>query len=1182
MLSFVEHLYLFQIKSSSFFLHTIAERLFSVAYRYIYDIENMRLLYKRLTFKFYLLSRAIVALGLVSSPALWGQSDPLATGEWKTLRVKQSSVITLSQEDFKNLGFDVSTIDPRDIRVFSNMGVGFPAVNPETVFATAPELPLYLQGEEDGVFNENDIVQFYIQGPQTWYQRGAFIDRKFNLYTDEVTLYIGYDAGVRGERIKFSDQQLNVNAPLISRASELTRLEKDLVNPLGMGNWWLGEKLGNQTLERAIDMNLNPNADSTNVSIYMGASMVENTGSILSVIDGNEINVSLRSNFSSDEVAYPFSFHKKIGKTSDLSIQLKLNRPNIESSAYIDYIVTQSWVPHGSNSYCTPLQYLDSDLDPAHGGTLKFSSAFQNATFWDVSDPYNPKILAKVSVSDGVKVPLAYREGLTTLIIDEGNNACNEFVKRQIANKTFKDFQYRGINNISNSSIYICPPKYKETLLSLNWSEINTDAAVVTTNEIYNQYSGGQADLGALRAFIRYLYNTHKNTNGEPKLKYVTLVGSASYDFGDRLDGNTNDIPIYQSNGIQKTTNYCLDDYLGYLEPGEGDPELEQSKLNVVVGRIPARNATEITNYFEKIVAYNSDKALGAWRNRLSFVADDIDEGWEREFTLESEDYADYIQRTYPYLRVNRIYADAYAQQTNGNNEAYPEVTSAIKNAFEDGSLFINYQGHGGESGWAQESIFDIPTINGLSHNEHFPVLFTATCEFSRFDNPSLQSAGEKVLVKKNGGAIALMTTTRTVWSSGNSIINDAFWKQYGFPKKDEPIPTLGELYSRLKNRPFLNSEDYKFALLGDPSLKLAFPEHLVTLDSVNDKTFVDETDTLKAFSVVKVKGHIDERLKGLMSDFNGRLYVNIYDKPVQKSTLDNDGVGSSISYKTESSVLFNGVVSVINGAFEFTFAVPKDISYQLGKGRAIFYAENGSIDAAGAWRFNIGGSEDLDEVDSIGPTVKTYMGDTFFRNGGEVLKTSEFVARVYDESGLNSTGAGIGRDMVAVLDPGTDSEQRFVLNEFFQYDPNSFQTGQIILPLNGLSPGWHEIECKVWDIYNNSGVGRVRFKVIPEREVLISNHKVYPNPFQEGKDLHFSLQHNLVGEDVKLDFTLYNIAGSQVYKMHQDVLNAQGKITVDIDLPEVLYLSQGMYFYRIELQSMDGLLKTAKGKWIK
>lgn len=1142
----------------------------------------MSWLNQQLTIKIHILRYALYVLGFVFNPILWGQTDPLASGKWKTLKIGQSSVVTLSQKDFINLGFDVSTIDPRDIRVFANMGLGYPAENPEIVHATAPEVPLYCTGEEDGVFNEQDVVQFYIQGTQTWYQRGDFIDRKFNLYADEVVFYIGYDAGVRGKRITTSSDQLNENAPSIKRALELSLMEKDLVNPLKMGNWWLGEKLGNQTLERSIDININPQADSTNVSVYMGASMVGNTGSLSSLINGNETNVNLRSNFSSDEVTYPFSFHNKVGKTGSLAIQLKLNRPNIESSANIDYIVTQSWVPHGFYNYCTHLHYMGSDLDPSHGGTLQFFNSLQNATLWDVSDPYSPNILTKVNVSDGVKVPLSYKEGLTTLFIDEENNSCNELVKRQIANKTYKDFEYRGINNISNSTIYICPPKYKEILLSLNWAEINTDAAVVTTSEIYNQYSGGQADLGAIRTYIRYLYNTHKNSNGAPKLKYVTLVGSASYDFRDRLDGNTNDIPIYQSNGIQKTTNYCLDDYLGYLEAGEGDPESAQSKLNVVVGRISARNSTEITNYFEKIVAYKSKAALGSWRNRLSFIADDIDEGWEREFTLESEDYADYIQRTYPYLRVNRIYADAYAQQTNGNNEVYPEVTSAIKNAFEDGSLFINYQGHGGESGWAQESIFDIPTINGLSHNEHFPVLFTATCEFSRFDNPALQSAGEKVLVKQGGGAIALMTTTRTVWSSGNSIINDAFWKQYGFPKKDEPIPTLGELYSRLKNRPFLNSEDYKFALMGDPSLKLAFPEHLVTLDSIDDNAFVDESDTLKAFSVVRVKGHIDERLKGLMSDFNGRLYVNIYDKPVQKSTLDNDGVGSSISYSTESSVLFNGVVSVIKGEFEFTFAVPKDISYQLGKGRAIFYAENGSVDAAGAWRFNIGGSEELDEIDSVGPKVKAYMGDTFFRNGGEVLKSTEFVARVSDESGLNSTGAGIGRDMIAVLDPGTENEQMFILNEFFQYDPNSFQSGQINLPLNNFTPGWHEIHCKVWDIYNNSGSGSVRFMVIPEREALISDHKVYPNPFQNGKDLHFSLEHNLVGEDIKLDFTLYTSSGSQVFKLNQEVFNAQGKITVDIASPRVLSLSQGMYIYQIQLHSTDGLHTSVNGKWIK
>ncbi len=372
---------------------------------------------------------------------------------------------------------------------------------------------------EEGVFNEQDKAQFNIQGTQTWFQRGGFIDRKLNLYTDEVVIYIGYDEGVRGKRITTSNDQLNENAPIIEHASELTLMENDLINPLKMGNWWLGEKLGNQTLERTFDIMINDQADSTNVSVYMGASMVGNTGTLSSLINGNKTNVNLRSNFSSDEVTYPFSFHEKIGKTSNVDIQLKLNRPNIESSAYIDYIVTQSWVPHGLNSHCALLFYLDSDLDPSNGGTLRFPNSLQSATFWDVSDPYNPKILSTIKFVDGVNVPLTYKEGLTTLFIEGGNNSCNELVKRQIANKTYKNFEYQGINNISNSTLYICPPKYKETLSSLNWSKINTDAAIVTTSEIYNQYSGGQADLGAIRTYIRYLYNTHKNSNGAPKIK---------------------------------------------------------------------------------------------------------------------------------------------------------------------------------------------------------------------------------------------------------------------------------------------------------------------------------------------------------------------------------------------------------------------------------------------------------------------------------------------------------------------------------------------------------------------------------------------------------------------------------------------------------------------------------------
>ena len=208
------------------------------------------------------------------------------------------------------------------------------------------------------------------------------------------------------------------------------------------------------------------------------------------------------------------------------------------------------------------------------------------------------------------------------------------------------------------------------------------------------------------------MYTHYKDNNGNPILKYVTLIGAASYDFFDRIPGNTNFIPIYQSLGEQKTSNFSLDDYIGYLNEGEGDPRVGQSQLNVIVGRVPARSENEILQFFEKRKNYLTPKSLGSWRSRITFVTDDVDESWEKEFTYESEDYANYITKNHPYLRVNRIYADAFVQKTNGNNEAYPEVSSSLKKSFEDGSLFINYQGHGGETGWGQEAFFDIPTIN--------------------------------------------------------------------------------------------------------------------------------------------------------------------------------------------------------------------------------------------------------------------------------------------------------------------------------------------------------------------------------------------------------------------------------------------------------------------------------------
>lgn len=1145
----------------------------------------MRYLYKSIqtmTFKLKPISvlYAVILLTLAIPQYLTaqfkGEINPFSNGKWISLNVGQGGFYRITYQTLQQYGLSPSQINPKTIRLFASQGAGYPDVN-GAVTSSMPEVPLFVGGEEDGVFDAQDFIVFYIE-PLVSYEPDNFRFRKNrHQYAKTIVAYLGTDNQTNGKRVAITPQNTKNDLPIIFGGCVMDIIENDIQNPLGMGRVWLGEKLGNETLTRTYNTTIAPGSDSTWLEFRIGASMVEETGNLNLKFGNQEFDLPLRRNISGDEPIYTQEFQLITPESGNFPVVLTLSRKNTQSAAYLDYLQFQSFGTHkniNANDWYYP-QLKNEDL--SKGLVFEFSGETSERLVWDVSKAYMPVQLSVKTIASNQHYYHAQPSASSHLAVQS--------ISQMKSPIFIGEIPISNVNTIIAPTLYITSSNFVTPLKNLDWQNINPDSKIVTVQEIYNQYSGGQPDLGAIRAYLRFLHTHYKSTNGYPILKYVTLIGAASYDFFDRLPGNTNFIPIYQSLGEQKTSNFSLDDYIGYLQVGQGDPRIEQSQLDVIVGRIPVRSENEIQQYFEKRKNYHSSKSLGSWRSRITFVTDDVDESWEKEFTYESEDYAKYIAKNHPYLRVNRIYADAFVQKTNGNNEAYPEVSSAIKKSFEDGSLFINYQGHGGETGWGQEAFFDIPTINSLQNPNNYPVLFTATCEFSRFDNPVLQSAGEKTLFRKNGGAIALMTTTRTVWVSGNSIINDAFWKNYGFPKPNEPIPTLGDLYGRLKNRPRLNSEDNKFALLGDPSMKLAFPEHVVAIDSINGMPFDAFADTLKAFAVLRVKGHVSERLKGLMSDFNGELEVEIFDKPLQHFTLDNDNAGIRIPFLSESSVIYKGKVTVTDGMFEFAFAIPKDISYQIGEGRCIFYAQDGKRDAAGFWKFDIGGSRSIDEIDTVGPVVKAFMGDTLFINGGNIQSQTSFVARVSDKSGLNATGSGIGRDMVLTLDKGTEMEISFVVNEFFTFDANSYQQGTIEFPLANLSPGKHRAHIKVWDIFNNSGTAEVEYVVGPAREMKISDSKAIPNPINSIENLHFSLIHNMPNEDVTAKVSIYTLSGVRVFEREAFIWSAPSKLIIPESQEDWFggfYLPPGLYVYQIQLTTLDGLTDRVSGKMIK
>ena len=1140
--------------------------------------------------------KVIALLFYMSICGLKSQSF-LATGKWVQLQIDNSGIHKITKSELSKMGLDVQNTDPRNLQLFGIQGAELSQMNYTAPSPQSPEIPIYIEGEADGKWDDGDYLLFYGQSTSDWIFSAGEYSNYTNFYAANTSLILG-NASKKGLRIQ--DQPGFVGAITKTYAGNEFYLkhDTDLINPAGMGRTWFGEKFGNETLQRSFSKTIPSYVDSVWVKFTYAATMMDDTGSLVVNANGKYYRYNLRAIIGSYEnYSYVEKFFKIPVVGGAVNLQFKLNRPNTKSYGYLDFFEITSSSPGqepSANITITPsaetfIRHAQMASD-VNNVAYELTTTITNFRIWNVSKPLKPASMILQPVS---------------------GNKFSMLLAGKIDHNTFVCFDPSGsgflkpkfLKSLSNQNIAFQGPYEFVIITHPNFSKAanalklfresaptNFKTIVVTPQEIYNEFSGGMQDLMAIRNYLRWQYK-YSESQGV-KLRFVTIFGAASYDMQDRLVDNTNFVPVYQS--YNNNANFSLDDFLGYLDSAEGDPEIIKSKLTVPVGRIPCYTLDEAMGVVEKLKRYSNPLALGPWRSNIAFGCDDADESWETEFVQESEKNAQYINQFYPYLNVNKLYSDAFKQATTGNNESYPEMSAAINRNMKDGVLFFNYQGHGGIKGWAQEAILDIPMINSWNNTYKMPIMFTATCEFSQYDDPKVKSAGVLALLNPKGGPIALMSTTRLVYVSGNTQINSDFWTKYGFPKPNEPIPTLGEVFQKMKNRPPpYNSEDNKFALLGDASMPIAFPKHIIDVDSVNGKSTSAFRDTVKAFSIITLKGHVNERLVGKFAKFNGNMWVKVFDKPSQKFTLNNDKSASPVPFLEQSGVLFNGQVSIRNGEFQLVFSVPKDISYNYGIGVAKFYAHNGETDAAGSWQFIIGGSEVGINPGSDGPIVRSFMQDTTFISGGKVARDVDFVARIFDKDGINATGAGIGRDLLLVVDEGTEDQRSYVLNEYFSYDVNSYTTGTVRIPLNGLVPGKHILTCKAWDIYNNGGKGSVECLVIPPRTFEITESSAFPVPF-DGRESSGSggapaftvtLRHTLPGENITSKWFVYDAAGREVQTGGIWLESAKNKVEAmvwDGRSHNGGQLMGGVYFYQIVLTTEDGLKQSVGGKFIK
>ena len=684
---------------------------------------------------------------------------------------------------------------------------------------------------------------------------------------------------------------------------------------------------------------------------------------------------------------------------------------------------------------------------------------------------------------------------------------------------------------------------------------------VATPDQIYNEFSSGAQDISAIRDFVKMIYDEAPE---DQKPKYLLLFGDGSYDHKNRIEIFSNFVPTFQaSESLRMVDSYVCDDFFGILDDNEGLNA--DGTLDIGVGRFPVNSVDEANNVINKIQIYASESqaVMGDWRNRICFIADD--EG-KNAYVIHAEELDNIIQAEQDVLNVNKIYLDAYQQISGAYGKKYPEVNKAINEQVEEGAFIIDYIGHGSEVGWSDEHVLEISDIINWKNINKLPMFMTATCEFSRYDNPGMKSAGEIMFLSPNGGAIALITTTRLAFSTYNQYVNKRFISNV-YKKVDGEHYTIGDIYRLSKIPQSRNTRN--ITLFGDPALTLAYPKYKISTTSINNIPVSEFNDTLKSFTKVTINGIIENDGQKI-EDFNGQIFPIVYDKPTVNKTLGNDPDSYPREFLQRDKILYKGNCIVTNGEFSFTFVMPDFLTPQYGFGLISYYANNDYIDATGSEQAIImGGVDHSAPVDVSGPEISIYLEKENFVSGDITTNNPFMYVSVFDENGINLSGDGFGRDIVAVLDD--DYRQQIILNEYFDPDPDSYQSGKIVYPFTNLSNGKHKINFKAWDVCGNSSEVKIEFFVDENARLLISRVINRPNPFKNCTE--FIFEHNKSFNDYDVCIKIFSIRGQLVKTINKNIKSANFVIEPiqwngRNDNGEKL--KNGVYIYRILVQKDD------------
>ena len=1082
--------------------------------------------------------------------------------EFYRIEVTETGMYKLDYNYFRSLNISINDIN--SIRFYGNGGLVIPDDNTSPRPNTLLEISrLVVDQNKNGIFDPEDYIIFYGRGVRGWhYTGGNTFQHYINPYTEKNYYFFTVTQG-RGKQMDTVVASA-VSLPVYQPPSFQEKLfvEEETRNLQKSGRRWVGKEFkgtdagtySNSLLGLVATSPITYRFKFLHRSASFDLLNISENGQ--SLLPGG--SAGMRATSLDPDYAYASEVNLDASRTggvpNDASVvKIQVTSSNPDALTYLDWM--ELYYQRRFEAVKDVLIFTSPNVTGSvQYSIINFSS--HEVLVFDVTQHNDVKQLTQWTFdpNDSLKFQLQQVVGTVREIAIVGKSG---FKTPAAAIKIENTTNLHDIR--SRYDFIIISPPDPEFLSEANRLKTHREShdslqtLVVDINQIYNEFSGGIPDILAIREFLKY---TQANWQSPPQ--YVLLFGWGHFDYKNISTKQRNWIPPYETEeSLNPTyTSYPTDDKFIILGLN--------SLYSIAIGRLPARSVQEASVLVNKIISYETTAPVDSWRNIFTFVADDgltsTDEDNGADFTNPTEDLAEiYTPKSY---EKKKIYIVEYPTVNSASGRRKPNVNRAIVDAINQGTLLTNFIGHGADNLWAHEYIFtredDLPK---LFNRDHLTFVFAATCSFGKYDDPSILSAGEQLVTMEQGGAIGSFSASRAVTNPPNIVLNTSFFSYLLKKDSNGRNPRLGDAVRLAKSENYNPANTQKFHLFGDPTLRLLMPKNVASVDSVNGIS-TSSIVAMKSLAHVPIQGTMKLNNGTPMTSFQGKGTLQVFDSPREVHIVE--GVGD-FRFKVNGSLLYRGGISIKSGQFKTTIPIPKDVTFGK-RARISMYAWNDATDGSGYTDSILINGIDSTAVDTTGPQISIYLDDRNFRAGDVVKSNPTMIVRLSDESGINTSTAGVGHQLSATI---SNPERTFDLSNYYQSDSATYKLGEIRYPLRDLSDGKYTLRVKAWDVQNNSSEAETYFEVSLADDLTMLNVVNYPNPFSISTT--FTFQRNGI-DPINIEVKIFSISGRLIGKMNvQNITDRSVRIPWDGRDNDGDRLANGIYLYKLIARSQNG-----------